>query len=236
MNKQNLEKKLVERCLSNYKGNLAAVLIFGSYNVGPFRNGSSDLDTIILLKEEDNVDFEKETKILQEQLKDLNVALHHFRTIENYRAHIYSKGSWSSWITVICGSKVAYSTPDFERFRKELAKKPIQNAKLIAYVQSKDGTDLSLDLEKTSEWVRTKAIFSHIKRKLQILNYNTGNKLEFDYSRCLEKLKDLKDAKELKKLSELYEKREGLGLDEAKKYVLIARNLTKDVLNALEKG
>lgn len=139
--KQDLEKKLVDRCLLNYDRNLAAVLIFGSYNIGPFKNGSSDLDTIILLKKDKNIDFEKETDDLSRLLKDLNIALHHFRTIDNYKEHIYDKGSWSSWITVICGSKIAYSTPEFEKFRKELAEKSIEKGKLIEYLEHKDKTD-----------------------------------------------------------------------------------------------
>lgn len=125
-----LEKRLVDTCLENYSGNLAAILIFGTYNTGPFMFGISDVDKIILFKQEDNLDFRKEQDKLREELTDINLSILHFRTINDYEKHIYDEGSWSSWITVINGSKIIYSTKEFEKFRKKLFSNPISKEKL----------------------------------------------------------------------------------------------------------
>lgn len=87
----------------------------------------------------------------------------------------------------------------------------------------------------TSEWGRTKAIYSHIRRKLQILNYYNENKLNFDYNGCLAMLKGLKEGQKLKELSKSYEKREGIGLDETKEYITIAEELTENVIKSLSR-
>ena len=47
-----------------YKGNLAAILVFGSAVTNHYIEGKSDIDTIILLKEQKGLDLKKESKFL----------------------------------------------------------------------------------------------------------------------------------------------------------------------------
>src|SRR3989344_1097401 len=125
------EKRIIKACLERYGGNLAGILIFGSYNTGQYDHRISDIDTIILLNKKEGLDLQKEQTSLREELSELNLSIQHFDTIKDYEEHIYKKGSWSSWITVICGSKIIYSAPKFKNFRKRLSKKPISKKELI---------------------------------------------------------------------------------------------------------
>ncbi|MBI2448823.1 nucleotidyltransferase domain-containing protein [Candidatus Pacearchaeota archaeon] len=251
---KNLEKQIVNTCLERYNGNLAAVLIFGSYNTGPFVEGISDLDTIMLFKDENNMDLRKEQDELRDKLSDVNLSIHHFRTIKDYEEHIYEECSWSSWITVICGSRIAYSTKEFEDFRQRLIDNPIPKDKLINYLKHKDKVDLE-GLNNTDGWNLTKALFAHIRRKLQILNYyvrignnsehpknlknkrksfsDSEDKLDFDYDKCLSNLRGIEYQKELRILGYLYKKRKSLGKNSIDGYIKIAKYLAKRALKIL---
>ena len=109
--------------LARYQDNLAAILIFGSANTGHFREGKSDIDTILLLKRQQNINFNKEIKFLLEALKSEHFATQYFYTLIGIKKHIRERGSWSTYITIVSedGSKVLYSTPEFEKTRKWLA-------------------------------------------------------------------------------------------------------------------
>ncbi|HLC87308.1 MAG TPA: nucleotidyltransferase domain-containing protein [Candidatus Nanoarchaeia archaeon] len=230
------EKRIIKACLERYGGNLAGILIFGSYNTGQYDHRISDIDTIILLNKKEGLDLQKEQTSLREELSELNLSIQHFDTIKDYEEHIYKKGSWSSWITVICGSKIIYSAPKFKNFRKRLSKKPISNEKLIEYIQYKDKFELEGYFKQRGGYDITKALFSHLRRKLQMLSFYQGNKLNFDYSICLNNLKDLKYKKELIEISELYKKRGVLKKSEILGYVKIAKDLTEKIIKLLKKS
>ena len=110
--------KIKEFLIDRYKDNLAGVLIFGTANTGEFKEGESDIDTIILFKDKSKLNLIEEKEFLLNQFSKENLSILHFRTIENYEEHIYEKGSWASWITVIDGSKKLYTTNDFLEFKE----------------------------------------------------------------------------------------------------------------------
>ncbi|MFH1290228.1 MAG: nucleotidyltransferase domain-containing protein [Nanoarchaeota archaeon] len=228
-----IEKKILDACLEKYEKDLAAVLIFGSYNTGTFIQGVSDIDTIILFKPT-TMNLKKERAELLKTLSNIKIAVHHFRTLEDYEKHIYSKGSWSSWITVICGSKIVHSTPEFTEFKRQLQKNPLQKNKLINYIKRKDEFDLQEDLKKKTGWWITKAIFAHIRRKLQILNFYSGNNLEFDYFKCLKNLTNLGKKEKLEKLNKDYDERRALNEKEIRDYLRIAKQLTPRVVSSIK--
>ncbi len=228
MSLKNSLKKIKNLLVKKYNNNLAAVLLFGSANTGHYRKGKSDIDLIILFKDKNKLNLEKEKKSLFKELNKENAKILHFKTIKNYEAHIYRKGSFSSWITVINGSKKLYSTKEFQKFRKRLISKPIPRKKLINYLKKKDKFDFGGYLKGDRSFGTTKSFFSHIKRKLQILNYIENKKTVFDYKKCLGNL-NLKDKTKLKRLYESYTKRKGLSKKELKNYYQIALNLTKKI-------
>ena len=136
MNLQNSLREIKKFLKKRYKNNLAAILILGSTNTGHFVGGKSDIDTIILLKKKNNLNLKKEIKELQKKVKPMKWSIIHFETFASYKKHIYQKGSWSSWITVIAGSKKLYTTKEFEKFRRQLIKKPIPKEKLLEYLKN----------------------------------------------------------------------------------------------------
>ena len=230
-----LEQKIVDASLKRYDGNLAAVLIFGSYNTGHFVRGKSDVDSIILFKEENDTDFDKDKIQLGNMLREKNIPISiiHSRTINDYENHIYKKGSWSSWITVICGSKPIYITDEFQNFRERLRENPIPKEKLASYLKDKDRFELEEYLKDTDLWSLTKGLYSHFRRKLQIMNYHLWHDLEFDFEKCLGHFSELEEKEKLKHLSELYKRRKSLSENESKRYINLTKNFTKKVLGVL---
>lgn len=224
------ENKIVEVCLSRYDKNLVAILIFGSYNTGQFAPGVSDIDTIILLKQQQKLDFKQEQDELRNSLAKINLSIQHFDTIDNYRQHIYEGASWSSWITILTGSRAIYATPEFTAFKEFLATHELDKQKLKEYLAHKDEFELEGYFKQKEGWELTKGIFSHMRRKLQIINYYTGNDLEFDYFACLQNIRKLKERRALKELGKLYKKRESIPQKEIEKYYTIAKKLTEDVM------
>ncbi len=225
--KGNIENRIVNTCIKRYGNNLAAVLIFGSYNTGKFVKGISDINLIILFKKKNSIKFQSEYDILYHNLfADIPVSITHFRIIEDYRRHIYGEGSWSSWITVINGSKAIYSTKEFELFRQKLLEKPILGAHLLSYLLHKDEIELKGYFKRIREWDLTKAIFFYIRRKLQVINYLNGNNLEFDYQKSLRNIKHIEHEKELSRLSDLYYGRKNLTNKKINSYYEIAHKLT----------
>lgn len=166
-------------------------------NTGEFVEGKSDIDLIILLKKKNGINFEKEFKNIAEGLKEYNLSIVHLKTINSYEKHIYKKGSWSSWITVINGSKKLYSTKEFKEFRKRLIKRPIPKKKLIEYLKHKDKFELKEYLKKDKGRIKAKGFFLHLRRKIQIINYYKTNKIIFDYKKCLKKV-NLKGEEKIK--------------------------------------
>ncbi len=214
-----------------YKDNLAAILVFGSANIGHYKEGESDIDLILLLKSKKRLNMEEEKESLFENFEKENAKIIHFKTLSNYDKHIYKKGSWSSWITVIDGSEKIYSTPEFQKFRKRLISKPILKKKLIEYLKTKDRFELEGYLKKEKGFALTKGLFSHIRRKLQIINYYETNQIIFDYNKCLKRI-CLEDGekRKLKKLYSTYKKRKGLSKKEIKDYYKLANEFTKKII------
>lgn len=225
----NAEDKIKEICLEQNGENLAAILIFGSYGIKTYAAGVSDIDAIILLKEKGTLDFEKEQKNLREKLAEINLSIHHFTDIESYKNHIYQGASWSSWITVLKSPKQIYTTQEFEDFKKYLASHELDKEKLKEYILQKDKFELEGYFKQRTGWELTKGIFSHLRRKLQILNYYSGNDLDFDYDKCLANLK-LKNKRSLQKIGQFYCERLNLSTSEIPVYYEIAKSLTKKIM------
>ncbi|MBU0760397.1 MAG: nucleotidyltransferase domain-containing protein [Nanoarchaeota archaeon] len=233
--KEATEKRITNICLNRLRDNLAGILIFGSYNTGEFVLGKSDIDLLILLKEDNGMKFQKEEDILKHvELTDLKPSIVHFRPLEDYKEHIYREGAWSSWITIICGSKVIYSTEDFEKFRTYLEQHPLSSENLKDYIKTKDYIELEGYFKRNSGWNLTKAYYSHLRRKLQILNFLEGNTLDFDFTTCLNNLDCLIENKLLQKIEKLYKERKEITEQEVKKYYVLAKKLTKQILEKLK--
>ncbi len=228
---ENPEIAIAKTFLEKYKENLAAILIFGSYFTGQYKSGISDIDLIVLFKNPLRNAI-KEQESLTNKLKSLNVFIHHFKSLKEYKHSIYEKASWSSWIVVQSGSKAIYSTPEFQSFKTYLSTHKLDNNKLTKFILEKDTFDLQIDLAKKSGWGATKMLYAHIRRKLQILNFYQNNNLEFDFSKCLNSI-NTKNKAQLNKLSDLYNNRRNLTKKETQVYVKTSKSLTSFVIKSL---
>lgn len=228
-------QKIKSFILKRYGNNLAAILVFGSANTGHFRKGKSDIDTMIFLKKLKELNLDKETKFLINELKSENFRTQYFRTLNSIKKYVRERISWSTRITILSkdGSRVLYSTPEFEELKKWLIDTFPSKYNIRKYVQKKDKVELYGYFKKIRDFDLTKALFSHLRRKLQIITYFQTGKIIFDYNKCLNNTKLLDEEKEkLKILYEVYKKRKKLSKKQINKFYLLAKQLTNRILEA----
>lgn len=225
--------KIKEFLLDRYKDNLAGILLFGTANTGEFRKGKSDRDTMIFVKRQNGLDVDKEIKFLLDALKSERFATQYFHTLEGIVQYIRERSSFSTYIIIVAkdGSRTLYSTPEFEETRERLRKNPLSKEDLKKYVKKKDKFELDGYFRDIEVFKLTKALFAHIRRKLQIMNYFKTGKLVFDYQKCMNNL-DLTFIQrgELDSLYQDYSNRKSLTDYRIKKCYSLAREFTDRIL------
>ncbi len=233
----NLEKniqKIKSFIYNRYKNNLAAILIFGSVNTDHFKEGESDIDHMIFVKEQENLNFEDEIKFLLRELGKYGFATQYFHSLESIKKYLKTNNrlGWSTYITIVAddGSRVIYSTPEFEKMKTELMRnKPTKN-EVKNYVKEKDDFELHGYFKEIGGYILTKALMAHLRRKLQVLSYFKTGKLIFDYETCLNNVNtNNKDEREFEKIYDQYKKREILSEEKIETYCKLAEKLTKQI-------
>jgi len=226
-------KKIKDFLLRKYKNNLAAILIFGSANTGHFIEGKSDIDNMIFLKKKGNINSKEEINFLIKKLKKYNFATQYFNDLNGIKKYIQEGTHFSSYITIVSkdGAKIIYTTPKFEKTRDYLRKHLPLKKNIKEIIKEKDRFELEGYFKKIKGFDLTKALMSHLRRKLQIMNYFQNRDLIFDYEKCLNNI-DLnnKEKNKLEKLYENYSKRKIL----TKKENNYFRNLAKRLSNKIE--
>lgn len=230
---KNSLKKIKELILKRYGKNLVAILVFGSANTGHFREGKSDIDTMIFLKRLNGLNLKKETKFLINKLKAENFHTQYFFTINEIKKYAKKRISWSTRITILTedGSRVLYSTEEFEKLKKWLIKNFPTKEEIREYVREKDKFELEGYFKKIKNFELTKGLFSNIRRKLQITYYFQKQNLVFDYNKCLDKISlPNKEKERLQLLYKLYNERKKLSKKQIKDYYFLAKNFTNKIL------
>lgn len=234
MSLKNSLQRIKNFLLERYGDNLAGILIFGSANTGEFVEGKSDIDNMIFLKEQKGTNLQDEMKFLIDKLKSENFATQYFHTIEGIKDYLKKRSSWSTYATIITdeGSKTLYTTPEFEETRRWLKENPPSDKGLRKYIQRKDGVELEGYFKDIRDFRLMKAIFAHLRRKLQMINYFENQEVEFNYEKCLNQIDiDTSSEKKLIRLKEIYKKRDVLSDEEVEDYSQLAREFTKRIIN-----
>lgn len=229
-------KKSFERIrnfiLKRYGDNLVAILVYGSANTGHFKKGKSDIDTMIFLKKLNGLNLERETKFLIRSLASENFRTQYFHTLASIKKYVTERISWSTIITILSkdGSRVLYSTPAFKKLKKWLMENFPTREQIYKYVKEKDKFELYGYFKKIKKFELTKGLMSHIRRKLQIINYLQTGKLIFDYSRCLKNVYLPENEKEkLRNLYKLYNNQKKLSKKQVREYYHLAKQFTKRI-------
>jgi len=233
MSLENSLEKIKKFILQRYCDNLVAILVFGSANTGHFREGKSDIDTMIFLKKLNSLDLKKETKFLINKLSSENFRTQYLHTTRSLKKYVKKRVSWSTRITILSkeGSRVLYSTPEFKKLKEYLIKNFPSKEDIRKYVKGKDKVELSGYFKKIKNFELTKGIFSHIRRKLQIIVYFQTKKLIFNYNNCLNEISLSNNEKErLKMLYNLYNKRKKLSQKQIGEYYRLAEKFTEKIL------
>lgn len=228
-------QKIRQFLLERYKKNLAAILIFGSANTNHFVEGKSDIDHMIFLKRLGGIDINEEIKFLLDRLKSENFASQYFNDLEGLKDYIKKRKSFSTYITIVSkdGARTVYTTPEFERTIEYLKKHPLTKEEIKEHLKEKDEFELNGYFEKIKGYDLTKALMSHLRRKLQIMNYFQTGGLIFDYVACLNNREiNQEDKKKLEKLYKNYKKRATLSDEEIDYYRNLARQFTNRIIQS----
>jgi len=228
-------QKIRSFLLNRYKNNLAAILIFGSANTNHFKEGQSDIDHMIFLKRLNGLNIDEELKILFEKLKQQNFASQYFNDLEGLKDYIKKRKSFSTYIVIVGGdgSKTVYTTPEFEKTREYLRKNPFTRKEIQEQIKEKDEFELDGYFKKIGGYDLSKALMSHLRRKLQIINYFKTGRLIFDYHTCLDNTDfDKEERERLEKLYKIYEKREKLSKRDIDYYTNLAKEFTKRIIQS----
>ncbi len=228
-------QKIKDFLLEKYGTNLAAILIFGSANTGHFIEGKSDIDHMIFLKKLDNLDLVKESKFLFDNLKPYHFATQYLFTLEGIISHMTRNGrkGWSVYITIVGrdGSRVIYSTPEFESLKEKLKENPPTIEDLKKYIKEKDEFEFEGYFKEIESFNLTKSLMAHLRRKLQIINYLQTNKLIFDYEKCLKNIDvNRKEKEKLERLYNIYAERKSLAKKDIDYYKNLAGEFTDKIM------
>ncbi|MBI3334485.1 nucleotidyltransferase domain-containing protein [Candidatus Pacearchaeota archaeon] len=211
-----------------YGPTLAAIIVFGSANTGDYKPGISDIDLMVFLKEGRGVDYEEEKRRLFTLLKDEHASLTYLMSLADLREKMKTRGSWSSYITLVAkdGSTTLSTSPAFERIRAKLKKSVPSLESIITYLDEKDQTELD-GFSKSKGFNRTKLLYSHMRRKLQIMYFIEMHKLRFDYHFCLNHANlPIDEKRYLRGLYLAYSRRRLLTRTEEQRYLALARAYT----------
>ena len=225
-------KRIREFLLDRYKDNLAGILLFGTANTGEFREGKSDIDTMIFVKEQRGLNIDDEIKFLVDALKSERFATQYFHTLKGIVQYIKERSSFSTYITIVGedSSRTLYSTPEFEETRQGLKENPPSKEDIKRYVKKKDEFELDGYFRDIGGFELTKSLFAHIRKKLQIMNYFKTGELTFDYNQCADNLG--LSANEREGIDSLYEdfsKRNPLKIEEVNRYQQLAKQFTERI-------
>ena len=222
-----------EFLLDKYKDNLAGILLFGTANTGEFKEGKSDIDTMIFIKEQRGLNIADEIKFLIDALKSERFATQYFHTLEGIIQYIRERSSFSTYITIVGedGSRTLYSTPEFEETRQKLRENPPSKEDLKKYIKKKDEFELEGYFRDNKGFKLTKDLFAHIRRKLQIMSYFRTGKLLFDYNKCADNLGLSATEREgINSLYNAYSNRVSLAEPEVENYYNLAKQFTGRII------
>ncbi|GBE19689.1 MAG TPA: hypothetical protein ENG87_01455 [Candidatus Pacearchaeota archaeon] len=238
---ENSLKEIKEFILNKYKSNLAGLLVLGSANTGNFKEGESDINTMIFVKEQNNLNYEEELNNLTRELSKYRFQSQYFHSLDSIKEYIQKRKSFSTYLVITSedGSKTLYSTPEFEKIRQLFKENPLTKTELVEHINEKDKFELDGYMSGESEekykdraYRTTQNLLFHLRRKAQVINYlKTGN-LIFDFDKCLSNI-DLTsvERKELEGLYRMYEDRTSLSKEQTAEYFGIAKELTNKINN-----
>ena len=224
-----------------YEDNLAGILVLGSANTGHYVEGVSDINTMIFVKQQNKLDFQKEIKDLTTKLKTQKFQSQYFNSLEGIKDYLQKRKSFATYLVMTAddGATKLYTTPEFKSLKKSLRENPFSKEEIKNHVEEKDKFEIGEKRymrEESEEQFRerpyraTQNFLFHLRRKAQIINYLKTEKLIFDFSKCLENA-DLpsNDKAKLYELYDLYEKREKLSSDQIDFYFDLANKLTAKI-------
>jgi len=240
MKLENSLEKIKEAIFDEYKSNLAGILILGSANTGEFKEGESDINTMIFVKDKNELSFENELKDLTEKLKEYKFQSQYFHSLKSIRDYIQKRKSFATYLIITSddGSRVLYTTPEFEETRNWFKEHPFTKEEIKEHIKEKDKFELEGYMYQKSEkqfagreYRTTQNLFFHNRRKVQIMSYFNTQKFIFNFNTCLENagLDEKKTAK-LKDLNNLYKERKPLSNEEEDIYISLAKEFTNKIL------
>ncbi len=175
-------KKFIVYCKKEFKEELFAVIVYGSYPWGYFDKNESDYDLFVIFNEK-VIDKKEEIKRFFPK-----ISLQYYCTKEELLEK-GKLGGWAVYITLLKSGKVVYAKKEYKDFLKVLKKINFLEKLLDAYALERKSNEEIKVLKGRKGFQAVKWALPSIRKRLQLLFYLRKGKLEWDIKKVI-KIKD----------------------------------------------
>jgi hypothetical protein len=184
-------QKFISFCKINYRDNLAAIVVFGSYVCGGFDKTKSDYDLFILFKNK----TPRGRSFLRKKFP--KCSLIYFNSLDEMKERIRF-GHFTSYITLLTeGSRVLYSTREYNIFLNEISKMNLLEETIdVAGVEWKANYEKNV-LKKNVGHKAIKWALPMVRRRLQLLTFIRKRKLIWNLEKITQINKSFLTKKEI---------------------------------------
>ena len=170
--------KFLDFCKQKYRGNLAAIGIYGSYAWGYFDKDKSDYDVFIFLKKSVKNKHRSFSK------KFPKVSVNYLCDLDELK-NLISEGHWTLYLTLMKSARMIFYSKDYKKFIKNLKKIDfLDNLNSFESIRRKANFDID-NIKKLKSYALIKYALPSIRSKLQLLTYLKTKKLFWDLKKVV---------------------------------------------------
>jgi len=193
-------KGFIDYCKEEYRNNLLAIVIYGSYAWGYFDNQKSDYDVFVIFKNK----TPKDKKVADKEFKKKfpKVSLQYYCS-DDELIHKVNEGHWSVYITLLKSGRILYMTKDYKSFLKRLKKIDfIERLFDTAAMEYKAKFEIDA-LKKIKGYKAAKWALPSIRKRLQLLTYIRKRKAIWSIKKVIKLNRDIFTKEESKFILDL---------------------------------
>ncbi len=168
-------RKFVNYCKREFKDELVAIVIYGSYIWDYFDKEKSDYDLFVIFKDK----TPRKRKHISKKFK--RVALQYFCNIDDIKRYIL-EGHWAIYITLLKGSKVLFKTKYYNKLIQHIRNMPHFKNNNILGIERKRGYIRNVLIKKKG-YSAIKWTLPELRKRLQLLTYIKKDKIIWDLNK-----------------------------------------------------
>ncbi|MBI2499623.1 nucleotidyltransferase domain-containing protein [Candidatus Woesearchaeota archaeon] len=191
-------RKFVNYCKREFKDELIAIVIYGSYIENYFKKEKSDYDVFIIFKDR----IPRKRKNINKRFR--RISLQYFCNIDDIKRYIL-EGHWAIYITLLKRSKTLFKTKEYNKLIQHIRNMPHLKNNNILGIERKRRYIRNVLIKKKG-YDAIKWALPELRKRLQLLTYIKKNSIIWDINKNLELNKQILTIKENYFIRELQKK------------------------------